>query len=350
IVDLNNSGQLDFVVGTWDNVNPDSNKVYAYRCSDHSLLWTYPIGDVMYHGTAVADLDKNDKVELVIGSYNDTIYCINGDNGTTKWKYAYAPGYYTGAPVSIADIDNDDSCEVVFCSYCVVGALSASGHLKWHYDIPNNEQAFRGVALADINNDSYLDVIFATDGGKVIALNGNDGSLIWTINLAADYGDSLFSFDNAPIVADFANDDSLGIFIVGGHGEYPAFQNDFGRAYMLSAGKGNGPAWSEFQKDIVRNSSMCGVTTGINEPPQNIENNSLTVTPNPTNDNITVNTGDLRSTINDIRIYDIVGNMVFEKNMADYKASIDVSALPGGVYVVEVKTEKGVSVRRFIKE
>ena len=32
------------------------------------------------------------------------------------------------------------------------------------------------------------------------------------------------------------------------------------------------------------------------------------------------------------------------------KTNVDVSALPCGVYVVEVKTEKGVEVKKFVKE
>jgi outer membrane protein assembly factor BamB len=77
IVDVDGDGQLDFVVGTWNTDTITYNKVYAYRGDTHSLLWSYPIGigisNVMYHGTAVADLDHDGKPELVIGSYNDTL-------------------------------------------------------------------------------------------------------------------------------------------------------------------------------------------------------------------------------------------------------------------------------------
>ncbi|MBK5284482.1 MAG: PQQ-like beta-propeller repeat protein, partial [Bacteroidia bacterium] len=111
IVDLDNNGQLDFVVGTWNFNHLDS--IYAFRGDNHTRMWAYPVHNYMYHGTAVADLDNDGKPELVIGSYNDTLYCINGENGTTKWKYAGSGGYI-GAPASIGDIDNDGHCEVVF--------------------------------------------------------------------------------------------------------------------------------------------------------------------------------------------------------------------------------------------
>lgn len=53
---------------------------------------------------------------------------------------------------------------------------------------------------------------------------------------------------------------------------------------------------------------------------------------------------------NELRIYDVVGNVVLEKKLDNNKTEIDVSEFPSGVYVVEVKTEKGVAVKKFVKE
>ncbi|MFH0866444.1 MAG: FG-GAP-like repeat-containing protein [Bacteroidota bacterium] len=346
IVDLDNNGQLDFVVGTWNATNYDSNKVYAYRGNDHSLIWKYPVRDVMYHGFGVSDLDSDGKPELVVGSYNDTLYCINGDDGTTCWKYAYASSYYTGAPPSIADIDNDGSCEVVFVSWYVVGALSSSGNLKWHYSIPGYEQAFRGAALSDINNDDYLDVIFGTDGGLVYALNGNNGSLIWAKDLAAHYGNSLFEFDNAPLIADFNGDDTLDVFIVGGHAEYPDFQNDFGRAYMISAGVGNGPDWLMFQNNILRNSSLCADTTS-DIPTYEFPENIITVYPNPASSFIFIKSDEK---IAEAFLIDIFGKKYscsIEQN--DNKGQIiSFDKMKDGIYFLDARNNEGERMIRKI--
>lgn len=337
IADLNNDGNLDFVVATWNNVNPDSNAVYAYRASDQSLLWKYHVSDVMYHGTAVADLDNDGLPELVIGCYNDTIYCINGDNGSTYWKYSYGNGFYMGAPASIADLDGDGLCEVVFSCYYKVGALSFDGSVKWIYSIPGYEQSFRGAALADINNDLLPDVVFGTDGGKVIALNGTSGIQIWNKNLATHYGNAMFAFDNAPLISDFDNDDSLEVFIVGGHAEYPAFQNDFGRAYMITAGIGSGPDWLMFQQNILRQSSLCFFNPSSVSSPE--ENNSqfITVYPNPSSASTTLQFLYSENDLYTLIIFDSKGQQIrIIKNISDNKITFEKGDLQSGLYFFQL--------------
>jgi hypothetical protein len=51
-----------------------------------------------------------------------------------------------------------------------------------------------------------------------------------------------------------------------------------------------------------------------------------------------------------LRIYDVVGNLVLEKNAFINKTSIDVSAFPSCVYFVKERTEKGTAVEKFVKE
>ncbi|MCC7302837.1 MAG: VCBS repeat-containing protein [Bacteroidia bacterium] len=344
LADLDNNGQIDFVVGTWNFNGLDS--IYAYRGDNQLLLWSYPVHDYMYHGTAVTDLDNDGKPELLIGSYNDTLYCINGENGTTAWKYK-ASGGYIGSPATVADLDNDGICEVIFASSYQVTALTASGTLKWQYNNPGFEQSFRGVAISDITNDAYPDVIFGTDGGKVRALNGNNGSLIWTVDLAAHYGDPDFELDHAPLVADFDGDDTLDVFIVGGHAEYPNFQNDFGRAYLISAGKGNGPDWLMFQRDVYRQSSLCtyssvGVQESAGSPP-------LTVFPNPFSGSANIV---LASPVThaELNVYDLNGQRV--KHLAGISGQsivLERSDLPAGMYFLHLtENEKLVGTVKLI--
>ena len=76
---------------------------------------------------------------------------------------------------------------------------------------------------------------------------------------------------------------------------------------------------------------------------------NIAVYPNPATNDLTIGVLGLQTTNFYLRIYDVVGSLVLEKNFNN-KTSIDVSAFPRGVYVVEVRTEKGIAVQKFLKE
>jgi hypothetical protein len=335
LVDLDGDSHLDFVVATEKS---DSNRLYAYKGSDHSLLWKHTVGDWIYHGTAVSDLDGDGKPELVLGSYDGKVYCLNGEDGSTHWTYTYSTNwwYYVGAPAAIADLNDDGKCEVVFVNYDVVGALSDTGSLLWHYDIPDYATAFRGVAIADINGDNKLDVVFGTSAGKVIALNGYNGSLIWNLDLAAQYGDTL-EIDHAPLIADFDNNDTLDVFIQGGKTRYPNWQGNYGRAYMFTAGLGSGPPWLMFQHDIRRQSSLCAAFTDVPENGPG-RKEGFKLYPNPTDHDISIdfdvdikNPGDLK-----MDIFDIYGKKIKTVPIEFSGQNIDINDLSQGVYLFRI--------------
>jgi len=51
-----------------------------------------------------------------------------------------------------------------------------------------------------------------------------------------------------------------------------------------------------------------------------------------------------------IKIINVQGQLLKTFVSTDNKTIIDVSTLPSGVYIVEVRTEKGLEVRKVIKE
>lgn len=342
IVDINNDGDLDFIVGTWNASVKTDNKIYAYRAKDQKLLWSYGINDVMYHGTAVGDLDNDGKKELIIGCYNDTLYCLNAENGSLQWKYSFGDYFYVGGPAIIADLNNDGKCEVVFSAWYKMAALTWDGKLFWEYNIPNYKQSFRGAAIADVNNNAYPDVVFGTDGGSIIALNGQNGSLIFNQNLRSDYGDSLFSMDHAPLIADFDKDGKLDVFAVGGHAEYPDFFKNFGRAYMLSIGVGNGPDWLMFQNDIWRQSNVCANKTSKIQS-EEIINNRVKIFPNPSYGDIYCELNLDNTATVDVVLYNLQGQTIAKESLsmlASGKHSLQVlttQQLSPGLYYAEIK-------------
>jgi len=78
------------------------------------------------------------------------------------------------------------------------------------------------------------------------------------------------------------------------------------------------------------------------------ENNNVVVYPNPASEFITISNRQWQEAV--IEITNIQGQLVKSLAATCNKTNIDVSALPSGMYIVEVKTEKGISVSKFIKE
>lgn len=329
--DLDGNGQMDFVVATWNF--SDNNKVYAYNGADNSLMWSYPLTDVVYHGTSIADINKDGISELVIGDYSGTLTVLKPD-GTLLWNYS-ASGYI-GSPVSIGDIDGDDWCDLVFCAGSEIIALNYDGSEKWIYGLSGYNTAFRGVVLCDMNNDSKKDVVFATSGGEVIAVNGTSGTNIWSIDLQSHYGYP-FAIDHAPVIGDMDSDGYLDVFVIGGHTEYPDFSVNYGRAYALSTSQPASPenTWLMFQHDVQRHSSVCEDYSAVHE---NVHTNVLHVYPNPVNNSeeLTITTNPYNQ-FNKIKVTDITGKIIFTKDIPlTDRISVNTSSFSTGIYFVEI--------------
>lgn len=342
IADLDGNGQPDFVAATWA-FGSDTSRVYAYRGDNHTLLWRRSMPDVMYHGSAVANLDNDTLPELVIGAYNGKVYALNGENGSIAWSHQ--ADFYVGAPVTVADLDLDGNCDILYCDAYGVGALSKSGTALWHYAIPGSGTAFRGVAVADIDGDEMPDVCFGTSNGRVIVLNGADGALIWNLNLAAHYGGA-FEIDHAPLLDDFDGDGNIDVFIAGGYTQYPDFSNNYGRAYLIAAGPGKGPAWTMFQRDIRRQSNACAaIYSGLPDaaPPQAPR---LRAYPNPGRALVSVETPEPGT----LAFRDALGRIVLERSATTPRTQLDISHLPAGRYWMALYTAKGTAGGTLLKE
>jgi hypothetical protein len=50
-----------------------------------------------------------------------------------------------------------------------------------------------------------------------------------------------------------------------------------------------------------------------------------------------------------ISIYDIQGQLVFEKSVSSKSMHIDISAFASGVYLVKLSNSKGIEMSKFIK-
>ncbi len=75
--------------------------------------------------------------------------------------------------------------------------------------------------------------------------------------------------------------------------------------------------------------------------------NKVEVYPNPSSKEIYINS---QYIINSIEILNSLGQRVYREKINTTNKTIDISALNKGIYIIELKTEKGVIHRKFIKE
>jgi len=85
-------------------------------------------------------------------------------------------------------------------------------------------------------------------------------------------------------------------------------------------------------------------TGGIKTQP--VEKLNISICPNPATNTITIETPRLGI----IEITNIQGQLIKTYTASNNRTNIDVSALPCGVYVIEVKTDKEIATRKFIKQ
>jgi hypothetical protein len=260
----------------------------------------------------------------------------------------------------MADLDNDNDYEIIYVSWYVVGALHHTGtsHL-WTFNASSG--SFRGCAVADIDGNDTLDVALGCDDGYLQTIRGNNGQLLWEINLASHYGQE-YEIDHAPTIADFDGDGKLDIFVTGGHFESANPQNNHGRAYALSAGDGTGPGWPMFRHDL-RHSACFDGPLGITEDEVPVDGSTdrpfIQCFPNPFSHAAIISFHLTRSEQVTLKIYDITGSLVQilidgvgqkGKNTVQWdRRDESGSVVPAGIYFCTMETSSATKTIKIMK-
>ncbi len=96
----------------------------------------------------------------------------------------------------------------------------------------------------------------------------------------------------------------------------------------------------------IKDTVSCSTSIDVFSDKENID-----IYPNPVTNNLQIEiNSEVRSENAELKIYDVVGNLLFGKSIATNKTTLDVSSFANGVYVIKATTGKGVVVKKFIKE
>jgi hypothetical protein len=213
-----------------------------------TLLWSYTTGYYVHSSPSLADIDNDGKLEVVVGSEDNKIYALNGEDGSLLWSYT--TGDYVDSSPALGDIDNDGKLEVVVGSwdYKIYALNGEDGSLLWSWT--TGGEVFSSPSIGDIDNDGKLEVVVGSYDNKIYALNGEDGSLLWSYTT----GSLVLS---SPSLGDIDNDGKLEV-VVGSHDH---------NIYALSTGSPVPSSsllpWPKFRHDVKN----TGKWTGNPEPP-----------------------------------------------------------------------------------
>jgi hypothetical protein len=205
IGDVDGDGLNEVVCGSKDN------NLYCLNGATGALKWSFPTGNMITSSAGLADFDNNGKKEIVVGSQDGSVYFIKGDlnnNGaidSTEFTWFVTMGPVLSSP-AIADFDSDGVPDVIIGSddgkiYGLLYSPSTNSVVEdWSYQTGGSVRSSAAVANS---GRSQLTVYIGSTDSLLYILNGN-GSLVSTFNAGG-------SIVTSPSVADIDGDHKLEI-------------------------------------------------------------------------------------------------------------------------------------------
>jgi hypothetical protein len=233
--DLDNDLDLEIVAGN------SYGDLYAWHADGTGFLQSNGffagidgVGHNISGTPAMADLDDDGDVEIVVGSLNGDIWAWHHD-GTgyldTTGNFTYAPGVY-GA-VSIGDIDNNGVLDIV-CTGLYSGKVYAFdnvGSVRSGFPEVLDCGMYCSPALADLDGDEKLDIVVGTfrgdwdDTASVYVIDHNgDIRPGWPQRIEGD-------FFSSPVVGDIDGDSDADIVVASTDGGIYAWHKDGTRVH-----------------------------------------------------------------------------------------------------------------------
>ncbi|MGQ4913324.1 MAG: FG-GAP-like repeat-containing protein [Candidatus Asgardarchaeia archaeon] len=250
--DVDGDGKLEVIIGSYDN------NIYVLSGENGTCLWKYLTGDLVRSSPALGDVDGDGKLEVIIGSDDNNIYVLNGEDGTRLWKYA--TGSWVDSSPALGDVDGDGKPEVIIGSYDnnIYVLNGEDGTLLWKYS--TGDLVWSSPALGDVDGDGKPEVIIGSDDNNIYALNGEDGTLLWKYST----GDLVRS---SPALGDVDGDGKLEVIVGSGDTNIYALDvPDAGfRAYWSCFGGSNkherNILYWDFDQDMLSDNSEIIIGT-----------------------------------------------------------------------------------------
>jgi outer membrane protein assembly factor BamB len=137
--------------------------------------FTYNLTDYGYTQPLVADVTGNGANETVVVDFRGTAFVLR-PNGTAVWTRKLDAK--TEAQPAVADFTGDNESEVAVGAGKKVVLLDRNGTVRWNRTKPF-ETSITWMTTGQADGDEAIEIVAATFGGRVVALDGERGTVQW---------------------------------------------------------------------------------------------------------------------------------------------------------------------------
>ncbi|MCP5100435.1 MAG: VCBS repeat-containing protein [Chloroflexi bacterium] len=180
IGDIDGDGDLEIVVGTGNfGSYINGHQVYAWHGNGTAVSgWPKATGGNMLSSPALADLDKDGVLDVIIGCGSETdsscknMYAWHG-NGTNLPGFPMTTSYPLVYPPIVADVDGDNNLEILQTSnhtrdILVIQHNGTSGSINTSRSAGDN--VLGSPLVDDLDNDGKMETVAASASGGQAAL------------------------------------------------------------------------------------------------------------------------------------------------------------------------------------
>ena len=237
LADMDADGDLEVLVPS------RSQRLYCFEADGSATPgWPAVLSGSLQSSPAVGDVDLDDQLEVVAATVDTLIYLLSSSGQVLAgWpKAVYLEGDFPPSP-SLADMDGDGDLEIVMAgSDGSVTVWTYEGEVLSGWPRSMGVGSCSSAAVADLDGNPGLEIVVGANDGKVFAYDASGNILNgWPIQT----GDTIFC---TPTVVDLDGDGATDVVVAGM--DMTIYAWDLSGVYS----SGEGAPWPTFRHDFAR--------------------------------------------------------------------------------------------------